>query len=108
MAEADSRRAARSRPIHLRRLLSALGDSLEGRKTDDPVLSPRVEAHALLELTARDPEHVDRDRPQIAAVNLSGESDERRVIAQLLPLLGGVTRAPWGRSVDPAFDEAAI
>ena len=56
---------------------------------DGLVLSPGVEPRAALKPAARDPQHVDHDRPEIAATNLGGESDERRFVAQLLPVLGG-------------------
>ena len=72
-----------------RRLVSALGDRLEGAKVDGLVLSPGVAPRAPLEPAARDPQHVDHDRPEIAATNLGGETEQRRFVAQLLPVLSG-------------------
>jgi TolB-like protein/DNA-binding SARP family transcriptional activator/Flp pilus assembly protein TadD len=92
----DERRIDRTAPRALvalnpfpRRLVSALGDRLERTKADALVLSPGVKPRAPLEPAVRDPQHVDRDRPQIAAANLGGETEQRRVVAQLLSVLGG-------------------
>ena len=71
-----------------RRLAASLRDRLEGTKEHGLVLAFGVEPRAPLEAASSDRQHVNRDRTQIPATDFGPKPKHRRVVAQLLPILG--------------------